>query len=267
MRTIRDFKREEILALDHESLETETRKLLAVDGVAQLPPSPEPPPELSCKPSQPAYTINASELVFADEAEAQRILSILNDARRYTTFYHGGRYEYGGPQGIKACDTQLSLTTSKHFTTKEYDAYRVELEAHRRKKKEYEADSKKYEEARKGQEDVRQEVDRIVERAHREQRLEDEFNRRLNEYLEIAGGDRDLAWKFLTKAFSQYDDAEWLRVGGYDYDPNQVVEECAMPVDNGDGTVGEEIPLLDDGDTKDLSEVAEEEIKDTLPEA
>jgi hypothetical protein len=221
MKTIREFERDEILALTPDELEDEIRKVLAEDGIKQLPPSPKEPECLKEKPAKDAWRVNAGEMIFESKEVAEKVAAFISEQPRMETYYLAGHYDYGGPEGIKPVDSEneVEARPAKYWEPAQYDTYRSVIKAHREAKSAFDKERESYESIKRGQEDVRTEIEKIVKNARQEKWDEDRFKDRLEEYEKIADGDRDLAWKFLCKAHYEYDTEHWRKVAGFDYDP------------------------------------------------
>lgn len=211
MKQFREYEPSELLAMDTDEIERLTDLGCAFRGVALLPESPTPPTEVDAGPDVTVY--HAGGKMFYDEADAQKVVDLINSLPYLKTYYLAGGYSYSGPQGVKRSEKEHdmeSVRKSRYWSPEHYDKHRSALAAYKEAKERYDKDRKEYERVLGERNEISKEIHAIRAEALAERNKIVTIEREFNRYVEIADGDRDQALKFYLHAQDE-NEAHYIR--------------------------------------------------------
>lgn len=215
MKKIDDYTQQEIIKLTQDEINTIIKIHLAEDGVKIV----EAPVKPVLKPVAEAditiYQINNLELYFTDRALAETIADLFS---KNIKFLHKTNYNYSNGSEHKyltkitsnyGWDTDgVSIKQQKVYSKSLYQSIElilaennIELELYQSKNREYE----KYLDALKKQTKYVLEKVRVAVSFEKEK---DSKLKIFQDYLKLADNNREIAWKFMKKAYTLTDDEE-----------------------------------------------------------
>lgn len=225
MKRYDDYTPAELLELDRDEIEKLVDLECAFRGVALLPESPEPPTEVKAGPDVTVY--NAGGKMFREEADAQKVVDLINDLPYLETYYLSGGYSYSGPQGVKQSEKEHDMEAvreSRYWTPAHYDKHRAALAEYKEAKARYDTDRKDYERILGERSGVAEEIAAIRQKAQDERDTIADIEREFKRYVQIAAGDRDQALKFYLHARDDADTEDYVQeILGFN-DPKEALD-------------------------------------------
>jgi len=212
MRRYDDYEPSELLEMDSEQIEQLIDLECAFRGVALLPESPTTPTEVQAGPDVTVY--NAGGKIFRDEADAQKVVDLINSLPYLETYYLSGGYSYSGPQGVRRSEKEHDMEAireSRYWTPEHYDKHRAAIAEHKEAKERYDKDRKEYERILSERNAVAEEIHAIRAKAQEERDTIATIEREFNRYVQIAAGDREQALKFYLHARDDEDTEGFVR--------------------------------------------------------
>jgi hypothetical protein len=200
MKPFHELTEDELIALTDEQVTFYIDFACAEAGVPLLPPTipgngPTPPK---------VPTINVYKVAgvsFTDVADAEKLQAfILTLLSRGDEKYLDGRWrepKYFQPKGD--ADT-YTITTSTSMTEAQARAHLAALDAHEEAKNAHENATRKYREILEKRKSYAKDVHDAISEAHSKRYRRDELQALFDRYVELAGGDRMIAARFLERA-------------------------------------------------------------------
>lgn len=209
MRNFEDLNEQEILALTDTDVDRYVRLRMAEEGIRILKAPIEPKYTKLPSPTVPAYHINGLTYPLTHKDAAERLsAAIKKDAAHFTYTdydYRASDIKYLNPMG--STEGMGSVDERKYYT----QSQAAELQEIARKNKELEDTYKKeLLEYRINQEkvtEIRKEVENKVEGVRSKYRNFENLLEHFREYLNLAEGSEEIAWKFLRKAYAVGEEA------------------------------------------------------------
>jgi hypothetical protein len=209
MKSIHELTNEEIAELTDEQVNMFIDVECAYKGAPLLPPMPVEPPKPEAEPDKTFYGV--ADMWFATAAEAAEVLAVVSKHQQYTYDWRGNHYVAKRGAAYNGEDVR----TKKMFSPEHYEMHRKELEKYESDKKLYDSEKKRYDEALGKRGDTTQDVWDIVSKARDIKSERGQIKRTYDRYLEIAKGDKEIAFSFLTTSMGtggyQNDHAEFLK--------------------------------------------------------
>jgi hypothetical protein len=203
MQKIEDLNEQEILALTDEQIEKFVKLRMAEEGIKIIQVPVEPKYTKLPAPAVPAHSINGVSYPVTDKGAADRISAAIKKEAAYFTYtdydYRASDIKYlngGSFEGIGSIDTRMYYTKSQGAELKEVARKNKELEDA------YNAELREYTDNREQATEIRKEIEGIVENVRSKYRMFDRLLASFKEYLTLADGNSEIAWKFLHKAYS-----------------------------------------------------------------
>lgn len=211
IKSIEDYSRDELLKITPEETEKVIKFMLAEKGIKLLN---EPKPFVQKKYSEPdrkAYQISSIEdIIFDNKETAEEIAKILRNS--FSTLKVLERHFALGfdVYTLKKLEEHYTHNKREDLVVKEIRVYSKELFKEVRqilidnqaKKEQYEKEAKEYGEWVQTTKEVSIIVwNKIDEERSKQQEKENKLAK-FEEYVELANGDRNVAWKFMKKAYT-----------------------------------------------------------------
>ena len=206
MNRVWDYTDDELLSLDDEQLATLINLECAHRGLPLLGKKPTAPEPLTAKPDLQCYTVEARTMHFTDKEAALRVAEFLNQQPRKETV-SCIRGKWGPPYTLKLDETPVAVGSTTHWTQEHYEEHAKELKEYTTLKSAFDTEDKQYQEDEKKRQDVIEEVRERLSRIREERADQAAIRSRFAEYVELAGGDRQIALNFLLKASTRWSDA------------------------------------------------------------
>lgn len=212
MKNITELSEKEILALTSEELEGMVKLEMANEGIKILTRPTEPIYEPLPAKTQTIYEVTGFTYQFHNEKTAEELSKAIRKVAEETcaTDYNYSQYDVKWVKQLESYtkDTLGAVKPLQLYTKNEAIEASEVKQRNDNTKKEYEAELSEYNTAKDASSEIR---DRIFGRYYEVQKKYYDFNvltERYNEYLSIADGNKDMAMKFLKKAYLVSDEAE-----------------------------------------------------------
>lgn len=198
MKRIFDLSKAELVALTTEEVNRYIDVECAIESIPLLPAKPVEPSIVKPSPDTTIYTIG--DFNFLDVSQAQAVVDLIQTLDPYATEYVGTS-TFGYALTIKEKDkSHLAIGSSSVYAQDYWNEVKDQVAAHAKSKKEYDDAQSEYKSIEKERKEIE---DRVWERvndaqaeASRIKSLKEKFER----YIDLADGDKHMAWKFLTNA-------------------------------------------------------------------
>lgn len=242
MKNITELSEKEILALTREELEGMVKLEMANEGIKILPVPIEPTYETLPAKTQTIYEVTGFTYMFHDEKIAEELSKTIRKIAQETctTDYNYSQYDIRWTKQLESYtkDALGAVKPIPLYTKNEAIMVSEVKQRNDNAKNEYETELAEYNTANEASSDIR---DRIFRRYYEVQKKYYDFNvitERYNEYLSIANGDKDMAMKFLKKAYRVSDEAEDYIIA------NQKQEAIKPPAKNATTVSEDDLDLL-----------------------
>lgn len=197
MRRIEDLNREELLALTDEEIKRFIDIECAHEGISILGDPPNPPIAPEQKRNLTLYKVG--DIYFGKKEEAEAVVQLLARATLYSFRYLGGYWDSNFRYAEPTTDVP-QIQIENFFDEAEIRAVKSKLETYVAEKKVYDRRKDEYEKQVAATESCSSKVyDRISEAREYKDEL-DHIVRTYNKYLDLAEGDRKIAWNFFESA-------------------------------------------------------------------
>jgi hypothetical protein len=210
MQTIYDLSTDEIAALTDEQIAMFIDIECAQKGMPLLPPEPKEPVKPTIEPDKTVYGIGG--MYFATSAQAAEVMEVIAKQQQYTYEYKGYDCKVAKPG---ECYLVRAVSPEKMFSQELYEQHRKALEKYDADKKLYDSEKKRYDEAVKNRSNAYDNIWETVTRAREIESEQGQIQRNYDRYLQIAKGDKDIAFNFLEASMSsggfEHDHAEFLK--------------------------------------------------------
>lgn len=214
MKTIDEMTEQEILALTDEQVEKMKKLVLAENGV-QFPEKPKHVELFDIEDEDMAvYNIPLlGDMCFANRDEAERVLQLLSECGSLGFIendYQAQADYFRHEKKRKYCaynENELSITTKRAYSIELYNKIKDFSKQNKKMQEQLEKDLQAYNKAMERNIELTSGIeDRIREVRSKYRRL-DGFKRKFDEeYLPLADGDRDMAIRFMAKAYNLTDE-------------------------------------------------------------
>lgn len=189
-----DLSNDQLLALTPEETQRWIDVECAFEKVPLLPPSPVPPTPVSFEPDLLWYEVG--EWVFSSASDAAKVLDILRGMEPHTTEYVSGP-SYDRTVGRVA---DVKVEPKRLFSPERWQAIAVRAAQATTDENAYNADKREWDKIAKTRERIVDYVTGKIEKAHQVARQKAETERLFARYLDLAGGDADVARRFMLDA-------------------------------------------------------------------
>lgn len=213
----------EIVLLSSEEIETLIDLECANEGVRLLPPMPTAPVAIEAKPNVRAYCVNG--VLFTDEKKAQAVADLINASMPHETYYLIP-HKWSGPQGVKPCETETTVRTEMYWSAENYGAHATVVTAYEKEKKDFDEQNREYDRVRDARGSISEEVWSTYHGALKRKRVKERMLVEFDEYVTLAEGNREQAFKFMAKARPDLDNHDGREMVG-------LPVPVALPVDIG----------------------------------
>lgn len=195
---------DELCALTDEQIEYYKDLACAERGVALLPPRPgAAPEEPQAEKDLTIYTVGG--LMFEKREDAEKIAELANSLERMKLDYvHGPSYQ---KIAVKKND-QETIDSESYYSAARWQEVRSAVEAYERKKREWNEDVKAFDEANRKRRNETSYIEERIELARERKVKRERMAKVFDRYVELADGDEEAAWKFMTEAYP--DASEYL---------------------------------------------------------
>lgn len=187
---------EEVIALTDEQIERFVDYECAIRGVPLLPVQ-EPVAPVKVQPVKDVEVFKVGEFSFTTNEDAISVARYIGQFVRLKIEYANDyRNRIVRPDNT----AEIVIQTERHFSPEEWERQRLAVTAEQAAEHRYETERREYDDiAKKRRDATRSILDRIEDvrdRSRERMRMQHEFDR----YLELAGGDRSVAARFLAAA-------------------------------------------------------------------
>lgn len=185
----------ELLALDAESIARWIDLECAYEGVQLLPPAPVAPVEPKMTPDVNVYEV--AGLSFTDNNDALSAADFINARTRVTLQYvNGPRYD----RIAKPADA-VSVSTAQAFSPAAWDKVKDAANAYTLLKTKYDEANKEHSATAKAREHISLRINAALDEARTAESRRERMRTNYRRYLELAGGNRTTAIRFLKAAY------------------------------------------------------------------
>lgn len=212
MKLINDYTKQELIALTPKEVERIIHLHLADAGIA-IPREPqEPNYEVIPEQDKKLFGIAGIDNVYFEKREtAEEVVKLLkqnfSQLRRVGyNYWDGDRAEKVEPFSVdrysrsEPSSNAIVVEEKTVYSADLYMQIKSKLEANKKLKEDYEKRKEQYD---KAQSEAKETIDMVWETVRTAQREQEEKDSKLatyREYLSLAEGDTDVAWKFMKKA-------------------------------------------------------------------
>lgn len=212
MKLINEMAHEEILQLSAADIERMVKYICATDGIKLLPEPVEPvkpkhEPDLTC--------FRLGDWLCALREPLDKIAEVFNEYRyqlKVSSYDYGlgSAYQKLGEPSYQL-ENMVKVEPIKVYSELQYTLVQAEARIYKEAKEQFDKDLSEYRKNKKLVEDATNWLWEHFHQANKLQREIDSLKSRWSEYLEIAGGDKEIAEKFMRKAYT-ISDEQWAMV-------------------------------------------------------
>lgn len=168
----------------------------AYEGVPLLPPKPEAPIEPKMTPDQTVYEVHG--IFFSKNEHAIRVANEINDSQRVELQYVSGpRYD----RLVKPAPDRVAVTPINAFSPATWETVKDAANAYTTLKTKYDSAWLDYSTAERERKAIVERIKGAIEEAWGKERRREMMRRNLARYMELAGGVRKTAIRFLKAAY------------------------------------------------------------------
>jgi hypothetical protein len=198
MKRFEDLSDEEVLALDSGKIDFYINLECAHEGVPLLPPAPVAPEKDDVKGDVEVFKV--PETIFATKEDAERVAALATLCKRLTWGYvPGPRFD----RIVNQTDEPVHVANERTFTPSGWDLVKTVAERFHAENEAFKKEKAEFEKALVARGRVSREIMGRVERVQAVERRRQRMMVLYNKYIDLADGDRKLAAKFLTQAYSE----------------------------------------------------------------
>jgi len=213
VKKINELTEQEILNLSTEGIDKMIKFRMAEEGIKFIDYPTKPEYHEVPKPTTKVYYCHllGTSLSFTDMEELNSVLEVINGCKSICSvdnnydlseghkYYMKDKIE-NATWSTEAPDTIVPITV---YTHKEYSEVKEKLKENAKNKKDFKAKLKEYDNAIKDAQWVRDEImERVNEITSKYNKLGNYIHRFNSEYLPLADNNKEIAMKFLNKAYS-----------------------------------------------------------------
>ena len=198
MKLFAELTDQELTALTDEQVADYHDFACAQRGIPLLPAVPPVPPEIeSPEPDVEVYSIGGFD--FTTQAAALAVASVVGaQGSAYIGLGYGRDYRDKIVRSV--VNQPINISTSRAFSRTRYDEVAEMLDVRRKTQEEYETAKKEYDDAVASRQEIVGEINDRINEAWRRQRQRASLRTQFARYLTLAGGDAEIARKFLQNA-------------------------------------------------------------------
>lgn len=200
MKTLNNLTEAELIALTEETLERLIDIECAERGIPMLPAEPmltdEEPLEYDCI----AYTISGYSYEFRERADAEAVAQLINGKPRAKYTYNGSPF-YENEFAGWTLEERASVSEKAIMSASQRLATKAERLKRKKEKEEYDRLHGEFVKILNQRNEVGEEVRDRYWGALRRQRDRDEHRAHFARYLQLADGNREIAYRFFEKSY------------------------------------------------------------------
>lgn len=220
MKLIEEYTKEELVNLKSEEVEKIIKLHLANQGIA-IPKEPVEPEyeQIPNKDKKLFWIAGIADLFFEKREAAEETVKVLKNnfsqLRNIEIDYFNGdsnervrafRVERWGSQ--ESTSNDLVVNVKDVYSIDLYMQIKTKLESNKKLREDYQEKRKQFDKASELAKETVDLVWETVRSAQREQELKDSKLAIYKEYLALSDGDKDIAWKFMKRAYSVVQEEE-----------------------------------------------------------
>lgn len=199
MKPLHEWGDKELLELTPPQIQMLIDRECAEQGVALVPPLPQPLEAPTGGPTVEAFRVRVDVLIFDQEA-AEELVDTINQLPMLESYYLKGVYQYGSPEGVRPTETRASFDRIRFWETENYQQHKLSQDTYFEAKKVYDKEKAEYNKAATAHGSVSEQVWDRINRAQEDYRTEEQIKETFAQYVKLADGDHDMALAFLLKA-------------------------------------------------------------------
>jgi hypothetical protein len=225
-----DKSQEAIAALTDDEITRVINLACAEQGIPIFIERPEKP---KLEMDMDATLYKVGEWLFYDAKDANQVADAVRKCNRAATNYD--YWDSSSRRTYKPCDSDVEVKAEKFFSPEKHHQYKAELTAHARREKDYESAKTEWDAIEKSKAEVIGRVWDEVNDARHAIRERERVIALYEKYVELANGDREVAWNFLKRAERLTPEQvqemrlhEAIQVGAFDapdWRPNETMAE------------------------------------------
>jgi hypothetical protein len=199
MKNFNDLTKAELAELSHDDIVRYINLACAEEGIPLVPELPEKPIEPSIVPDKEYYSIAGHTLATMEDAE--KVQRVFNGIVVYSENYSkrcGNLHVYDPDE--RSWNDPTKIIPIKAMSNELYAQRLKEVESYKTAKGEYDRIEEKFKKIKEQRKSVEESHWAIYRDAVEWKSDMEQAKRTFAQYLELADGDKGIAWKFLVKA-------------------------------------------------------------------
>lgn len=204
---LHDYDDDELLELTEEQRARLIEVECANRGLPLAPKQPVAPVKPEAQPDLQCFRLDVPTLYFKDKEAALAVASFLGLQPVFDT--RGlGRTTWAAPYTLVPVDDRVyDVRAERHWTSEHYAAHAHVLNKYTDDKAEYDRLKKEFDEDTRKRSDVINELAERLSQIRERKDMEAAIVMRFAEYVDLAGGDQQVALRFLLKANTRWDES------------------------------------------------------------